>query len=240
MSESMNQKIKKLLTLAERAGTKEEGEAARAAAMRLMTKWGIEEAMLGDISDKREEIVVKFTAPYPKLFIKARQAVTGCIIRGMGSMRIWVSGNTVAVMGYESDVDRALMFIPSILVQADHELARWWKSYEFRQQLSGGEALRARRNFLFAFGREVETRLTAMRKEEIKESDKVQSKSTALVLRDRDAEVGDAFDERMGGKLRKSRGLKGSAHGTAAGQAAGRRARLGGDSIGGGPRGVIG
>lgn len=240
MSESMNEKIKKLLRLAERAGTDHEAEAAREAASRLMTKWGIEEAMLGDIAEKQEAIVTKFTAPFPAAFIKPRTSIAGNVVRGMGNMRIWISGNLVAVMGFESDVDRALTFIPSILVQADAECARWWKSYERRSQLTAAEAKRAKRNFLFGFGTVVQARLTAMREEEIKVSDETASKSTALVLRDRDAMVEQEYQDKVASRLRSARSLKGSLHGSAAGREAGGRARLGGPSIGGGSRGVIG
>lgn len=243
VDESMNEKIKKLLRLAERAGTEAEGEAARNAAMRLMTKWGIEEAMLGDISEKQEAIVTKFTAPFPKQFIKPRTAVAGNVVRGMGGLHIWISGDLVAVMGFESDVDRALAFIPSILLQADHEMARWWRGYEYRSQMTAAQAKVAKRNFLFGFGRVVQDRLTSMRAEEVVESDRTAAagtKSTALVLRDRQAAVDDAFNDQVKGRLRSARGLKSSLHGGAAGREAGARARLGGDALGGGSRGALG
>lgn len=243
MSEqSMNEKIKKLLRLAENAGTEHEAERAREAAARLMTKWGIEAAMLGDIAEKQEAIVTKYTAPYPKLFIKARQVVTLNIVNGMGNLKLWRSDTMCAIMGFESDVDRALMFIPSILIQADHELARWWNTYPMRPVMSSGEALRARRNFLFSFGKVVQRRLEEMRREEIVVSDKAvheTTKSTALVLRDRAKLVDDHYNETMAGQMRKGRRLKGSSHGYADGAAAGERARLGGKSIGGGgPRAI--
>lgn len=243
MSESMNEKIKKLLRLAERAGTEHEAESARLAAMRLMTKWGIEEAMLGDLAEKQEAIVTKFTAPFPMTLIKPRTAIAGNVVRGMGNMRIWISGQLVAVMGFESDVDRALAFIPSILIQADNECARWWKSYPGRSGMSAAEAKKAKRTFLFAFGAVVQTRLIEMRNEEIVESDKSSTKSTALVLLDRDKLVEQEFQDKIAGRLKKARPLKGSVHGAAAsasGREAGQRARLGGQALGGSSRGVLG
>lgn len=238
MSESMNEKIKKLLRLAERAGTAEEGEAARAAAMRLMTKWGIEEAMLGDLAEKQEQIVTKFTAPFPATFIKPRTAIAGNVVRGMGNMRIWISGNLVAIMGFESDVDRALIMIPSILIQADNDVRRWWKEYPLRPGMSAGETKRAKRNFLFAFGTEVQRRLIEMRTEEVAATSN--AAGTALVLRDRDALVEEQFNDQIAGRLKKPRQLKGSSHGFAAGAEAGRRARLGGDALGSGSQGALG
>lgn len=240
MSESMNEKIKKLLRLAERAGTEHEAETARLAAMRLMTKWGIEAAMLGDLEEKQEQIVTRFTAPFPKAFIKPRTSIAGCVVKGMGNMQIWISGNLVAVMGFESDVDRALTFIPSVLIQADHEVSRWWKSYELREHLTAAEAKRAKRSFLFAFGNEVQRRLAEMRREEVAASEQETGKSTALVLRDRGAMVAEKFTAEVAGNLRSARSVKGSFHGGAAGREAGARARLGGQSLGTGVKGSLG
>lgn len=240
MSESMNEKIKKLLRLAERAGTPAEAESARAMAMRLMTKWGIEQAMLGDLEEKPEAIVTKFTAPFPKAYIKPRTSVAASVVRGMGNMKVYISGPLVAVMGFESDVDRALMFIPSILTQADHECGMWWKTYPLAKSMSAAEAKRAKRNFLFAFAIEVQRRLTEMRQEEVAAAKDDGPKTTALVLRDRGALVEEEFNRTVAGNLRNARSVKGSAHGSAEGRAAGQRARLGGDALGGGSRGVLG
>lgn len=253
-SESMNQKIKKLLALAERAGTPAEAEAASKAAERLMIKWGIEEAMLRaemKEGDKQEEIVVKYSAPYPKLLIKARGTVSNSVVLGMGNLKCWWSPQwsmdnkrmeqTLAIAGFESDVDRAHMLVTSILTQADHALAYWWKNYPLRSSLTAAESLRAKREFLFGFGAAVRRRLVEMRDVGIVESDNIAANkgtSTALVLRDRGKQVDDWYNEHYARGMRKSRGLKGSAHGRSAGDAAGRSANLGGKSLGG-TRGAI-
>lgn len=241
MSESMNEKIRKLLRLAERAATPGEAEAATRAAERLMTKWGIEQAMLGDTAEKQEAIVTKYTAPFPKAFIKPRGAIANGVVIGMGNMKAWLSGfdNSMGVMGFESDVDRALAYIPSILLQADHALNHWWRSYDYRTILSAAEAKRAKRNFLFAFGSEVRRRLEEMRREEVVVSDETATKSTALVLADRGALVEQEFQATMAAGMRQGRAVKGSRHGLSEGRAAGARARLGGDALGGSSRGEL-
>lgn len=241
MSESLNQKIQKLLRLAERAGTPEEAEAASRMAEKLMLRWGVDEAMIrSNLHDdqKPEAIVVKYTAKFPQAFIKPRTSIAAGIVGGMGNMKAWISGDVVAVMGFESDVDRALTLVPSLLIQADHALASWWKGYPLRKMLTAAEAKRAKRQFLFGFANEVRDRLAKMRAEVVDETS--DSKSTALVLRDRGALVDEEFNAVMGNRLRPARSVKGSIHGGAAGREAGRRANLGGTSLGSGSRGALG
>lgn len=241
MSDSMNEKIKKLLRLAERAGTPAEAETASRMAERLMLKWGIEEAMLGDLAEKQEAIVTKHTQKFPKTFEKPRGSIANSVILGFGNMKAWWAwDNTMVVMGFESDVDRALLFIPSILVQADHALANWWKDYPLRSSLTAAEAKRAKRNFLFAFGSEVRRRLTEMRAEEVAVSDETAIKSTALVLLDRGKLVDAEYDAKHAAGMRRPKSLKGSLHGGAAGREAGARANLGGGTLGTGIRGSLG
>lgn len=242
---SINKRIQKLLRLAEHPNTPpHEAEVAGRQAEKLMLKLGINEAMLraslGD-DEKPEAIVIKYTSEFPKLFVKARMHVTASVARGM-RLKVWiVGGNKVAMMGFESDVDRALVLASSLLLQADQAQAVWWRNYEFREHLKQSEAMRARREFLFGFGNEVQMRLKQLTQENIAESDaEVGTTSTALVLRNRDQQLDDEFNRLMGGRLRPARGLKGSYHGGEAGRAAGQSANLGGTSLGGGSRGVLG
>lgn len=245
MAESMNQKIEKLLRLAERAGTPEEAETASRMAERLMTKWGIEEAVLranmGEDA-KPEQIVTKYGPLLSHILLKARVSVMSAVFKGMGNMKVWrTSANgkqgMVVVMGFESDVDRAMTLANSLLLQADHACAHWSKHDPLYKALSSSQKLYARRQFLFGFANEVERRLTEMRTEETDATS--DSKSTALVLRDRGKEVDDYFDSH-GPQLRAGRSLKGGLTGGAAGRAAGARANLGGSALGGSARGVLG
>jgi hypothetical protein len=238
---SINKRIQKLLRLAEHPNTPPpEAELASRQAEKLMLKLGIDEAMLragmGE-DEKPEGIVIKYTAPFPKTFIKPRHHLAASIAKGM-RLKAWISGSTVAVMGFESDVERALGLIPSLVIQADNAMASWWKGYEYRTSLTAAEAKRAKRQFLYGFASTVSMRLTELYKENIEES--VDSKSTALVLRNRDKQLDDEFTERIAGSLRSGRGVKGSFHGGAAGREAGSRANLGGTALGGSPRGVLG
>jgi len=247
MSESMEAKIKKLLHLAERAATPGEAEAASKAAERLMLKWGIEEAVIRakmtGKDERPEAIVVKYTAPFPKAYVKARMSLANQVVLGMGEMKAWISGgNRLAIMGFESDVDRALMFIPSILIQADHAQAAWWKAYPMRSAMTSAEGFRARRQFILSFGMIVRKRLTEMRQEEIIVADGAAgTPGTALVLRNRAQMVEDEFRNKFAMGMRKGRSMKGGTwDASAAGAAAGQNARLGGQSIGRGVRGELG
>lgn len=259
MSESMNDKIAKLLRLAERAATPGEAEAASKAAERLMLKWGIEEAVIrskmagqGDA----DKIVTK-GIPFPRVFVKARTSIAHAIVRGMGGMKSYNSmgarmgdeikdwdpkGYTVKIMGWESDVDRAITLINSLVLQADHAQAQWWK--EFRKGSGKGmkasEQFRARRQFLLSFAHAVEMRLVAMRAEEVQAAVAKETKGTGteLVLLNREQAV-DAEYAKIASNMRRGRGVKGSYAGSSAGRAAGERASLGGKGLGG-SRGAIG
>jgi hypothetical protein len=240
----MERRIKRLLALAEdERGNEHERELAAKQAERLMLRWGIQRAKLeASLSDDRsEQIVVKYTQPFPKLFIKARMSLAHSICLGMGNLKLWIAGNVCAVMGFESDVDRALTLIQSLLIQNDLSLAEWWAHYPDRRFMTSQQALLARRQFIFGFGATVRNRLTEMRSEEITAEDRDSgTPGTALVLADRGALVDAEYDAKYGKGMRRGRSLKGSAHGGAAGRAAGARANLGQTGIGGGPRGVLG
>ncbi len=242
-NESMNQKIIKLLKLAERAGTPAEAEAASRAAERLMLKLGIEEAVLRSQmtnGEKPEAIVTKRVVRYHKHLINGRAGVGAGVIRGMGNLRSYLQpdldgGKFHMVMGFESDVDRAAILINSILLQADRALATWWKSAPEREVLSSSRARRAKRQFLFSFASVVERRLREMYREEVAES-AARGTGAELVLVNRDAQVQAEFEKV---NLRKPAALKGTWAGQDAGRAAGARANLGAKGIGG-TRGELG
>lgn len=256
MSESMNEKIAKLLRLAERAGTPAEAEAASKAAERLMMKWGIEEAVIRSkmSGDEATEKIVTKGIPFPAMFVKARTGVAHAIVRGMGGMKSYNSmgsvindkwdpkGYTVKIMGWESDVDRAITLINSLVLQADHAQASWWKEYRRGEGkgLKSSEQFRARRQFLFSFGYAVEMRLKSMRAEEVAAAVKQEAKGTGteLVLLNREQAVNAEYDKIARG-MRKGRGVKGSSAGASEGSAAGQRANLGSKGLGG-SRGAIG
>lgn len=254
MSESMNEKIAKLLRLAERAGTPAEAEAASKAAERLMMKWGIEEAVIRSKMDggDSDKIVTK-GIPFPAMFVKARTGVAHAIIRGMGGMKSYnqmyakigdkwdKKGLTVMIMGWESDVDRAITLINSLVLQADSAQATWWKEYRKAEgkYMKASEQFRARRQFLFSFAHAVEMRLRAMRAEEVAEAVKHEAKGTGteLVLLNREQAVEAEYDKIAGG-MRKGRGVKGSWAGSSEGRAAGQRANLGSKGVGGSRRSI--
>lgn len=256
MSESLNQKIAKLLRLAERAGTPEEAESASRMAEKLMLKWGIEEATIrANMGDaKPEEIVIK-RIPFPHLFVKARTGVAHSIVRGMGNLKSWnyigavidgkadAKGYTIAIMGFESDVDRAITLINSLVLQADHSLAQWWKEYRRGpgKGMKASEQFRAKRQFLMSFGHAVQMRLSEMRAEVVQEEmAKAQgSTSTEVALLDRGAAVEKEYQDKYASGMKAGRGVKGSWAGSAEGRAAGQRANLGQRGLGG-PRGAIG
>lgn len=243
MSDSLEQKIAKLLAKAERTDNAHEAEAFSRAAERLMLKWSIDEAVIRSrmgADQKPESIVTKNVGPFPKLFVKARTGVAACVVNGMGNMKVYLTTHsdgqvTVRIMGFESDVDRAIILVNSIVLQADSAMRSWWKDYPMRKAMKSSDALKARRQFLFSFGLAVQARLKEMRAEEVQVSAKKEP-GTELVLMDRGQQVDAEFNKL---RLRRGRGVKGSAYGAAEGHAAGQRANLGARGLGG-SRGAIG
>lgn len=232
---SLEKKIANLLNLAENAGTPGEAEAASRAAERLMLKWGIEEAVIRSRmgKDAAPEKIITGQVVFPELFHKARMIVLGAVVMGMGGMKVYRQGLTYCIMGFESDVNRAVQLGTSILLQADNAQAYWWRHYEQKRYMKSSDQFKARRQFLFSFATVVQQRLTEMRVEEVTK----QGTGTDVVLFDRSKLVNEEYDKLA---LKKARRLRGSYAGSAEGQEAGHRANLSSNPGIGGNRRQIG
>jgi Protein of unknown function (DUF2786) len=228
--EKMKDKIAKLLAKAEGTDNPHEAETFSNAATKMMLRLGIEEAevraaMTG--AKPVEKVITKTTAEFPALFIKARLGIAAEVANSLGNMRCYImGGKKLAIVGFESDVDRAMMLIASILIQADHAQATWWRTYP-KAGMKQSEAFRARRQFLFSFRSAVGIRIREFYQEAVAEA----APGTALVLRDKQAAVDEEFSKLA---LRAGRRLKGSWAGAEEGRAAGSRANVGGRGLGGG------
>jgi hypothetical protein len=227
MSADLMRKIAGLLAKAERTDNPHEAEAFSRKAEQLMIKHGIDETMARATGTKPKEEIINISMTFPKLLLKGRMSVAHSVILGLNSARCYKSGEqTLIIVGFKTDVENVQTLINSILLQADHALAVWWKDAPERKLLNGGEAIRARRQFLFSFAHTVKNRLTEMRS-----TTEDSTPGSAIVLRSKMDEV----DAALPSGLRSSRSrLKGGTAGaSAAGASAGQSARLGGSSVGG-------
>lgn len=225
--------VRKLLALAERAGSEAEAELSRNKALALMQRYAIDEAMLG-------------AAPDSDAKIGSRRFVLHEWVKPKGEMLSWIGdafgcqtikhtnessiGRAVlTVYGWESDLEAVEVLFASLEIQAMRELrmARTRKPARVNGQSFT-------RSFLVGFASSVALRLQEQRAGAVAES----STGTDLVLVDRSKAVSDYF-KKENPRVRSARGsaiTDGSGYG--AGQAAGARADLGSGSLGGRSRSI--
>jgi hypothetical protein len=236
MSDTMLEKVRKLLAKAEDPGcTPAESAALNDKAAQLIAKYGMDAALLAAVDPERDPVgdrVIGLYAPYA--LDKAGLLATVAAALRCRSVRrkVWV-GNGYAynmhLFGFASDLERTELLYTSLLVQASFGLAA--------AQVPESESAAAfRRSWLVGFTRAVGTRLTTAERRATAEAETVPAgPSVALVLADRGNQVDRRVDEAYP-RLRSStpRRLQGS--GIHGGYAAGERADLGGSRVGGGAR----
>jgi len=162
--QSRIEKIQKLLSLAERAGSQEEADLSYAKAQDLMMKWSIDEAMLaatGKSQDEivRDEIIIKrssFFKAYQQLAIAVAQANgVKVLVKNPGT---WGQFSGVELFGWKSDIERVKMMYTSLLIQGSRErnrampvhvkndgakyVARWRNSFTIAYAIHVGNRLR--------------------------------------------------------------------------------------------------
>lgn len=234
------EKAMMLLRKAESTEFPAEAEALTQQAERIMIRHGVDKARVEAAAKgepvRREPIVVKrmkFSGTYYNV---DKQFATN-VCDGLGDIKVlWrnidrqVTG--ITMIGFESDVERAEMLIASLRIQAATALKVWWRSPDAERQKSwayGNEKTKMRFDFLVSFSRAVQYRLEAARREAIQEAQD-ETPGTDLVLASRATQVEQRVSE-LYPKLGKSRSA--SFNGSSAGFEAGRKARLGGNEIGG-------
>lgn len=245
------EKVRLLLAKAE-STTPEEAEALTEAALKLMARHGIDEAMLAASSPKakKEDFVEKdkfYTSNFDLAFISLASHVVSAtrttkllVTKSARDYETGKVGSRIHVFGFESDVERVFELILSLERQALSAQKAWWRDAPERQWLSPNDAWIARREFLFAFGRAVGFKLDEIYRQAVEETVSTEvspegkavpaeSKGTELVLLDRKAEVEAAVSDFYGGNLRKGRSSsrRATRYGREAGTEAGRRADVG-------------
>lgn len=250
-TETMKEKIVKLLAKAEGTTNEHEAETFREAAEKLMVKWGIEQLDLEVAGKVQRDEIVHRVYDAPGIYGFALQRLASNIARGLGNLEVLVSKRsarndkgkfvdiaTVYIIGHTGDLDRFELLYNSLQLQAITAMNRWWKTSEERYYLKGMEAFKERRQFVLSFGQAVFTRLVAAREAE-KTSGHV-SHGAELVAVDKGKAVKAFTQAKFNPVSSRSRGVHGGgAGGRTAGHAAGMAAGLGGKGIGG-ARGQLG
>jgi hypothetical protein len=240
MSEKKAELIAQLLAKAE-STTPEEAEALMEHAARLAAKYMIDQATIDAKRAKAgqpiEQIVTKtvtFTGAYRLEWI----ALGVAVCNGLGNLRNLQStfknkAATLYVIGYESDVEQALILINSLQVQATVAVRAWWKEnkVDFMWETSYDQEA-ARRSFAKGFGFGAGARIKENKNQVVQEA----GTGTDLVLASRDAKVQEHFDG-ISTRANRSRGGKGSFGAMSAGREAGRNANTGDKGLTGG-RGI--
>lgn len=217
--------------------TPEEAEALMQAAEKLMIKYGFDQAVIdarrakaGGVAEEIVQKSMEFTGAYRGEMINLGAAVC----RGLGSLQNLQSttrnkGKTFVlyIIGFESDVDQAIMLISSLQLQAAVAVRAWWKKNQSEYSLASSyNQEKARRSFVHGFGTGAGVRIAQSRQEAFESV----SKGTEMVLVSRSAKVQEHFDNiaKRNGRVRSATGGGAAAHD---GYAAGKQANTGGKSV---------
>lgn len=234
------EKILKLLAMAESTNFPEEAEGFTEAAERLMLKYSIDQAMIDQRraqgGKKSDEPIVKKTMHFTGIYAGGFVMMGHYVASATGNLRTLKSkgydpatgkkAETLWIIGFESDVLQMETLIRSLQLQAMTAMGQWWKENKHTIHQSRGYI--ERRSFIISFGSGAGERIRRSKKEVVKEA----GTGAELAVIDRKKKV----DEWMNDNMRTSRGrggLTAGVRGSNAGREAGRNANTGGSSLGG-------
>lgn len=212
--------------------TPEEAEALLEAATKLMARYGVTEAMLVASGAKAKEQIGGETVTVKGVYSRELMFMIYHVCLASGTTRILYSkwSDThyrVTIYGYESDVKAMVTLAESLLVQATHATASWWRQHRAEYSyLAPFDQFVQRRTFITGFGDGAAAKMREAVKVATVESDVERGTTgTELVLRERGKEVAE-FVESKAGRSRSFNTRSGNYAASAAGRAAGQRASL--------------
>lgn len=228
---SATDRIRKLLAKAERAGTEAEADVYNAKAAELMARHGVDAALLAAATPGSDALgCTRIAVADPYSGGKARLlgwTATAMRCRWVLHARARGGVESVTVVGFASDRERAELLYTSLLVQASRELVRC-------RPPDPAESVAAyRRSWLYGFASRVHQRLTTAEEHAAREADAHdpgRPAAATLVLVDRAALVLQRFAEEFP-HLATARRSTLSGSGFHAGALAATRADLGGPRI---------
>ena len=230
-------RIRALLAKAEATEYRAEAEAFMSKVSELIARWGVDEALVWARAEPGErdapvDATIVVDAPYAArkaVLVHAVATASGC-----RAVRLNTRGTTqsISIIGFENDVRRTELLVTSLLVQMTSDMVR-----ETPPARTASATASFRRSFIIGFTHRIADRLSDARRRAADSAPPPDapptSSSTALVLADRDRAVDEAVTSRFG-RLRTSYVSAGSSSaGQAAGRAAGDRADLGAERLGG-------
>lgn len=238
-------RVRALLDRAQRVDTEpREAEAASRKAMRLITEYGISQAMLdaagGQDEGGLDSVTITMHAPYTYEKAELLTAI-GFVFGCESSTRGWRGRHAIesaTLYGYRSDLDRTQMLYTSLVMQATNEMAR-------TREPAGVSRVTFLRDFLFGFANAVITRLKAMQNEVVEQYEQEHAGETGAgnlpisvlpVLASRRERVRSFFEEQTG-DLETAEPIVRDGVGVYAGHIAGQTADLGDGrtTVAGGP-----
>jgi hypothetical protein len=226
---SLLERVRKLLAQAEDSGvTTAEAEAFNAKAAELIARHGIDAAHLAasghtvdEVTDRRVGMEQPYARDKAQLLTSVAHPLRCHTVHHNGR-----DGYSVRVYGFGSDLERVELLYTSLLVQATRELVA------VRPEYGWGESTAAyRRSWLAGYAAAVYTRLLRAEEQASTDTPHAGGTSTALVLRDRTAQV-DAVVKNDYPRLRTARSRQLSGSGRSDGVRSGNRADLGARRLG--------
>lgn len=245
--------IAALLAKAEGTDNEHERDAFTKKAVALMVKLGISEAEVRARGAKKgeapKEKIITAMVPMKTRYGRALTSVGFYAVHALDGLRAYKTQRpnseeaTLYVVGFESDVKRAVLLIESLKLQAVAASIRWAKSEEGKAEIqremyaSGKSEARStwkcRRTFITYFGSGAGERIKEVWGEAVKEA----SAGAELAIRDRTAQVNDWMDANI--KLVAGKGFGHAQGGALSGLTAGRKADVGGRNVAGSNRGQL-
>ncbi|MHA4774584.1 DUF2786 domain-containing protein [Streptomyces sp. MSC1_001] len=232
-------KVRALLRQAEdKSATEQEARTFLDKATELMAKYGIEQAMLDDVSDPGKP-VDKVVDVYPP-YVKEARRLLSWIAGEMRCTAVYPGGkdnrHRVHLFGFEADLHAVEVLFTSLRLQ----MLRGADAADFRHRPEGEDARAYKRSWMLGFIREVISRIGAAQRAARAAADTAQrtdplntnsgGRSVALVLADRSAVVAAQVSARYP-KLAKARPTKFKGTGYWQGVADGKHAEIGGPAF---------
>lgn len=243
------EKIRALLAKAEATKFPEEAKLFAAKAQELMTKWSIDEAMLGasrgdDAAASIERSIIWLDANEyraPKVQVLSAAAVANdCKLVIHSQTYRMVNGKhkrqfSVTIIGTEADRKFTEILYTSLMLQVEHELCRDEVIGQMQLECDqGGHRIKWRNSFVMAYAMEVRRRLLEAKQRIIdQEQKKYQGVNLAVVLVGKSAIVERRMNEFFPDLKKGSKSSAGRGMGSAGqlGREAGARADLGSPKI---------
>jgi len=235
--QSIIEKVKKLMRLAENAGTEHEAALAHEKAQRLMVEHAIDEIHL--TPEERERVETRRVEIPSRDEIRRAKLLLLMGLTKANRCRLLDNGHHASIVGFKSDVDFVELLYASVMIQYAGERPKAWKAY----QAEVPPSLRRSRHrwvnaFAWAYMDRVGERLAAAAARDTEEVVAASAPGTALVLASRAEEVDAYMAEQFPQTRSKSIGVRGVAGASGAGRSAADRADLSGGRghVGGGRR----